>query len=54
VKQCLELQPNHPEALTNLGNIYMEWYVILTSQMFVLVSIHWIPGNVKMNIITND
>ncbi|GJR42377.1 probable UDP-N-acetylglucosamine--peptide N-acetylglucosaminyltransferase SEC [Tanacetum coccineum] len=23
--QCLSLQPNHPQALTNLGNIYMEW-----------------------------
>jgi Flp pilus assembly protein TadD len=21
----LALQPNHPQALTNLGNIYMEW-----------------------------
>lgn len=28
MKQCLTLQPNHPQALTNLGNIYMEWYAI--------------------------
>ncbi|GJV38462.1 hypothetical protein Tco_0052122 [Tanacetum coccineum] len=26
-QQCLSLQPSHPQALTNLGNIYMEWYV---------------------------
>ncbi|KAJ4845650.1 hypothetical protein Tsubulata_036225 [Turnera subulata] len=25
VKQCLALKPRHPQALTNLGNIYMEW-----------------------------
>ena len=24
---CLQLQANHPQALTNLGNIYMEAYV---------------------------
>ncbi|KAE9455807.1 hypothetical protein C3L33_12291, partial [Rhododendron williamsianum] len=24
-RQCLALQPSHPQALTNLGNIYMEW-----------------------------
>lgn len=29
VKRCLALQPSHPQALTNLGNIYMEWYAIL-------------------------
>uniref|UniRef100_A0A2P2LLJ1 protein O-GlcNAc transferase n=1 Tax=Rhizophora mucronata TaxID=61149 RepID=A0A2P2LLJ1_RHIMU len=28
VKQCLTLQPSHPQALTNLGNIYMEWNMI--------------------------
>lgn len=27
MKQCLALQPSHPQALTNLGNIYMEWYM---------------------------
>ncbi|KVI00360.1 Tetratricopeptide-like helical [Cynara cardunculus var. scolymus] len=26
-RQCLSLQPSHPQALTNLGNIYMEWYI---------------------------
>lgn len=25
VQSCLALQANHPQALTNLGNIYMEW-----------------------------
>ncbi|CAA6668192.1 unnamed protein product [Spirodela intermedia] len=24
-RSCLALQPSHPQALTNLGNIYMEW-----------------------------
>jgi protein O-GlcNAc transferase len=24
-RSCLALQANHPQALTNLGNIYMEW-----------------------------
>ncbi|KAE8667193.1 putative UDP-N-acetylglucosamine--peptide N-acetylglucosaminyltransferase SEC [Hibiscus syriacus] len=28
MKQCLALQPNHPQALTNLGNIYMEWNML--------------------------
>lgn len=30
LQQCLALQPNHPQAMANLGNIYMEWYVILS------------------------
>lgn len=34
VKQCLSLQPSHPQALTNLGNIYMEWYVMLNAWCF--------------------
>lgn len=29
MQQCLSLQPNHPQALTNLGNIYMEWQGVL-------------------------
>ena len=37
MKQCLTLQPNHPQALTNLGNIYMEWYVIPCIIMLMVV-----------------
>ena len=37
MKQCLTLQPNHPQALTNLGNIYMEWYVVPRIIMLMVV-----------------
>uniref|UniRef100_A0A803LTJ3 protein O-GlcNAc transferase n=1 Tax=Chenopodium quinoa TaxID=63459 RepID=A0A803LTJ3_CHEQI len=30
-RQCLSLQPSHPQALTNLGNIYLEWNLIGTA-----------------------
>ncbi|PKA54868.1 putative UDP-N-acetylglucosamine--peptide N-acetylglucosaminyltransferase SEC [Apostasia shenzhenica] len=34
VKSCLALQPNHPQALTNLGNIYMEWNMLNAAATF--------------------
>ncbi|THG16613.1 hypothetical protein TEA_025965 [Camellia sinensis var. sinensis] len=33
-KQCLALQPSHPQALTNLGNIYMEWNMMTAAAQF--------------------
>lgn len=39
MKQCLSLQPNHPQALTNLGNIYMEWYAFAITTLNLLDSI---------------
>ncbi|KAE8654401.1 hypothetical protein F3Y22_tig00117048pilonHSYRG00188 [Hibiscus syriacus] len=27
-QHCLNLQPNHSQALTNMGNIYMEWNMV--------------------------
>ncbi|MBA0668612.1 hypothetical protein Goklo_001504 [Gossypium klotzschianum] len=32
--QCLTLQPNHPQALTNLGNIYMEWNMVAAAASY--------------------
>ncbi|KAL5161445.1 putative UDP-N-acetylglucosamine--peptide N-acetylglucosaminyltransferase SEC [Glycine soja] len=29
MNQCLTLEPNHQQALTNLGNIYMEWNMVV-------------------------
>lgn len=29
LQTCLTLQPSHPQALTNLGNVYMERWVLL-------------------------
>ncbi|KAA8534695.1 hypothetical protein F0562_032212 [Nyssa sinensis] len=34
LKQCLSLQPNHPQALTNLGNIYMEWNMMAAASTY--------------------
>jgi hypothetical protein len=36
LQNCLQLQSNHPQALTNLGNIYMEWYVSVKSAGFMI------------------
>uniref|UniRef100_A0A803LZH9 protein O-GlcNAc transferase n=1 Tax=Chenopodium quinoa TaxID=63459 RepID=A0A803LZH9_CHEQI len=33
-RQCLSLQPSHPQALTNLGNIYLEWNLIGTAAQY--------------------
>jgi len=38
LQNCLALQSNHPQALTNLGNIYMEWYVLVTNQWILVVT----------------
>jgi protein O-GlcNAc transferase len=33
-QSCLALQSNHPQALTNLGNIYMEWNMVNVAATF--------------------
>lgn len=40
LQHCLHLQPNHPQAMANLGNIYMEWYVVLFLTSYYIHSIN--------------
>ncbi|KAE8705031.1 hypothetical protein F3Y22_tig00110430pilonHSYRG00152 [Hibiscus syriacus] len=33
-QHCLNLQPNHSQAFTNLGNIYMEWNMVVVASYY--------------------
>jgi protein O-GlcNAc transferase len=43
-RSCLALQANHPQALTNLGNIYMEWNLISAAASFYKAAISVTSG----------